>query len=133
MALFRLKKDKKVPGVSPPRKESDAQAATRAASIPAAAHGGGDVAHVLRSPRITEKASAHMSEGVYTFDVALDATKRSVSQAIAAAYGVRPRMVRIVAVRRKTRRSSRTGQYGMSRGGKKAYVYLKRGDSITLG
>ena len=90
------------------------------------------LADVLRNPRITEKATMHGAMGVYTFDIAESATKRSVSQAIFNTYSVRPRMIRIVLVPRKVRRNMRTGHSGRSRGGKKAYVYLKRGDTITI-
>ena len=73
-----------------------------------------------------------MSVGIYTFDVADRATKRDITKAIFEIYNVRPRMVRIVNIRGKVRRNARTGQYGMSRGGKKAYVYLKKGETITI-
>ncbi len=73
-----------------------------------------------------------MGVGVYTFDVAVRATKRDIAKAIFEIYDVRPRMVRVVTVPRKVRRNARTGQYGMSRGGKKAYVYLKKGETITI-
>ena len=93
---------------------------------------GGHISEILRAPRITEKASSNMSVGVYTFDVADRATKRGIAEAVFEIYNVRPRMVRIVNIHRKVRRNARTGQYGMSRGGKKAYVYLKKGETITL-
>ncbi len=89
-------------------------------------------AEVLRNPRVTEKATVHRELGVYVFDVAENATKRSIAAAVALLYKVSPRKVRIVPVPSKVKRSMRTGARGISRGGKKAYVYLKRGDSITL-
>jgi large subunit ribosomal protein L23 len=89
-------------------------------------------ADVLRNPRITEKASVHMSVGIYAFDIAETATKRSVMHAIYELYKVRPRAVHIVNIPRKMRRSTRTGKKGMTGGGKKAYVYLKKGETITL-
>jgi len=92
----------------------------------------GHLSEILRAPRITEKASSSMSVGVYTFDVADRATKRDITKAIFEIYHVRPRMVHVVNIHRKVRRNARTGQYGMSRGGKKAYVYLKKGETITL-
>ena len=60
-----------------------------------------------------------------------------ISKALQAAgarlvWAVHPRMIRIVPIRRKVRRNARTGQLGMSRGGKKAYVYLKKGETITI-
>ncbi|MBI4094112.1 50S ribosomal protein L23 [Candidatus Kaiserbacteria bacterium] len=92
----------------------------------------GQHAHVLRSPRITEKASDHQSLGVYTFDVSVSATKRSIAATISALYKVVPRKVRIVTVPSKQKRSVRTGARGVTRRGKKAYVYFKKGDTITL-
>ena len=92
----------------------------------------GDLSNILKNPRITEKATAHGELGVYTFDVAEVATKRSVASAIAALYKVTPRKIRIVSVPSKVRRSVRTGARGVSRGGKKAYVYLKKGDTIAI-
>lgn len=91
------------------------------------------LSHVLRHARITEKATMHSADGVYTFDIAENATKREVAQAVRALYKVTPRMVRVVTIRPKMRRSARTGKQGMKQGGKKAYVYLKKGETITIG
>ncbi len=91
-----------------------------------------DYAHVLKHPRITEKATTHQAASVYTFDIAERATKRDIIAAVRAIYKVTPHKVAIVVVPSKARRSMRTGQRGISRGGKKAYVYLKKGETITL-
>ena len=91
-----------------------------------------DLSHVLKSPRITEKATMHAEQGVYVFDVAENATKRSIMQAVLAHYKVMPRMVRVVTIQSKMKRNMRTGKSGMQHGGKKAYVYLKKGEQITL-
>lgn len=91
-----------------------------------------DLSHVLKTPRITEKAGMHQAAGVYTFDVADSTTKSEVVQAVRAQYGVSPRKVRVVSIHPKMRRSMRTGRVGFTRGGKKAYVYLKKGESITI-
>lgn len=92
-----------------------------------------DLSHVLKHARITEKATMHSSEGVYTFDIADGATKRDIAQAVQALYKVLPRMIRVVRVPTKMRRNPRTGKIGITRGGKKAYVYLKKGETITIG
>jgi large subunit ribosomal protein L23 len=90
------------------------------------------LAHMLRHARITEKASMHQSVGVYTFDVAQNATKRDIIQAVRALYKVTPIKIAIVPVPSKSRRNARTGKRGVTRGGKKAYVYLKKGETINL-
>ena len=91
-----------------------------------------DVTHVLRHARITEKATMHQGAGVYTFDISERATKRDVIAAVKALYKVTPRKVAVVTVPSKARRNMRTGKTGMSRGGRKAYIYLKAGETITI-
>lgn len=89
-------------------------------------------AHILKNPRITEKASMHSAQGVYAFDVAVSATKPQIARAVREVYKVTPRMVRVVTIRPKATRNVRTGKSGMRSGGKKAYVYLKSGETITV-
>ncbi len=94
---------------------------------------GRNLSAVLQHARVTEKASMHQSLGVYTFDIARSATKRDVIQAVRALYSVTPRKVRVVSIPTKSRRNARSGKIGMTGGGKKAYVYLKKGETITIG
>ena len=122
MALFQRKKTEEVVE----KKMEKPSAPLRDVSF------AGDLSHILKNPRITEKATAHGELGVYTFDVSPAATKRSVANAIVALYKVIPRKIRIVPVPAKVKRSVKTGARGVSRGGKKAYVYLKKGDMITI-
>ncbi len=93
---------------------------------------GHDVSHVLRHARITEKATMHSGAGVYTFDITENATKRDVIAAVRVLYKVTPLKVAVVTVPSKTRRNMRTGKVGVKRGGRKAYVYLKKGETITM-
>ncbi len=91
-----------------------------------------DSAHVLLNPRITEKATMHSADSVYTFHVAESANKHQIAQAVRELYKVTPRMVRVVRIPSKIKRNMRTGKEGVKKGGKKAYVYLKKGDTITM-
>ncbi len=115
-------------------KKTEKKEAIAIAAVPVSAPSsmGRDISSVLKHARITEKASMHQSSGVYTFDIAERATKRDVIQAVRSLYKVTPRMVRVVSVPVKTRRNVRTGKLGMTGGGKKAYVYLKKGENITI-
>ncbi len=124
MALFGKNKikEKSAEGGSPSKTD-----APRAQSVVR------DLSFVLRNARITEKATMHSTDGVYTFDIAEDATKRDVTQAVRTLYNVTPRMVRTVTIPTKMKRNARTGKRGRTRGGKKAYVYLKKGETITIG
>jgi len=91
-----------------------------------------DVAHVLQSPRITEKATMVTSNSIYVFDIDDAANKKQVMAAVEKVYKVKPQKVAIVNTKPKRVRNARTGTYGIKPGGKKAYVYLKKGESITI-
>jgi large subunit ribosomal protein L23 len=86
---------------------------------------------ILRRPRITEKATTLSAFNVYTFDVSVDANKKLVASAVKDIYNVSPVKVRMVMIPAK-RVTSRKGVQGKTTGGKKAYVYLKKGDTIEL-
>ena len=124
MALFG--KNKKTEETKPVAAVPATEQATSTTNV------SGNFAHVLKNPRITEKATMHQSVGVYTFDVAERATKQDIAAAVRQTYKVTPRKVRIVVVPSKTTRSMKTGRTGVKSGGKKAYVYLKSGETITI-
>lgn len=82
-------------------------------------------------PRMTEKAALGADKsGVYVFNVAKDATKKSIVGEVKKLYKVTPVRVRLLAVPTKTRYIR--GAWGNKGGGKKAYVYLKKGDKIEM-
>ncbi len=83
----------------------------------------------LLNPRITEKAALSADKSnVYVFEVAKNATKKSISASIRDAYKVTPLKVRLLAIPKKN--IIYRGRPGVRGGGKKAYVYLKKGDKI---
>lgn len=88
--------------------------------------------HIIKRPRITEKATILSLANTYVFDVATSSTKRDITTAVRDIYKVVPEAVRIVRVVSKTVRSRKTGKLGVKQGGKKAYVTLKKGESITI-
>ncbi len=96
--------------------------------------GGGkrDLSWVLIKPRITEKATDMGQVRAYVFNVANSANKREIAQAFAQVYKVFPAKVRVISIHSKTVRNARTGKSGIKPGGKKAYIYLKAGDSINV-
>lgn len=124
MALFGNKK-----------KTEKKEAPTPVAKPATAQHSSGvrnDLAHVLKHARITEKATMQQGANVYVFDIAQTATKRDVMLAVHSLYGVRPRKVAVINIRSKNIRNMRTGRAGVKGGGKKAYVFLTSGQTITL-
>lgn len=87
--------------------------------------------NVLLAPRITEKAVLGADKaGVYVFRVKQDATKKSISASVREAYGVTPKKIRVAAI--PSKQVFIRGKRGVKSGGKKAYVYLKKGDKIEL-
>lgn len=93
--------------------------------------------HIVISPRITEKGAYLSAQGAYVFDVRRDANKYEIAQAIHTLYKVTPRKITVVAVPSKrvmTRagRSGGTSRRGKTAQSKKAYVYLKKGESIEI-
>ena len=87
--------------------------------------------NVLLKPRITEKAALGADKfNVYVFEVAKEATKKAVSASVLSAYKVKPTKVNIVNI--PARKVFVRGKKGVKSGGKKAYVYLKKGDKIEI-
>ena len=87
---------------------------------------------ILLSPRITEKGAYLSEHGAYVFNVAIDANKKNIATAIKDVFKVTPRKVTIVAIPKKQSQTRGTNRWGKSGGGKKAYVYLKKGETIEI-
>jgi large subunit ribosomal protein L23 len=87
---------------------------------------------VLVAPRITEKAMRQSEQNVYAFEVARTASKFEVRDAVKALYNVTPVKINIVNKTPRQFKSRTKGRRFTERGIKKAYVYLKKGDTISL-
>lgn len=116
MALFGKKLEKKIPSVVVP-------------ALPPVAR---DISAVIVRPMITEKAAVMGDRNVYVFEVARSATKFDVRDAVRKLWNVTPAQINIVnrpprqyVIRARNRKAT-------ERSVKKAYVYLKKGDTIEL-
>lgn len=85
---------------------------------------------LILGPRITEKSAILAEKGVYTFNVAKLANKNEVKKAVKLVHGVEPLRVTVTQIAKKT--VTRRGITSVKQGGKKAVVYLKKGDKITF-
>jgi large subunit ribosomal protein L23 len=85
---------------------------------------------LIKATRVTEKGSLKAEQNVYTFNVEKNANKTEIKKAIFALYKVHPIKVNILPVPK--RRVSFRGKPGVRGGGKKAFVYLKKGDKIEF-
>jgi len=85
---------------------------------------------IIKNPRITEKASNLTTGDVYVFDIVGSTNKVEVSKAVFEIYKVHP--VRVNMLRIPKKRVVLRGKLSLRGGGKKAYVYLKKGDKIEF-
>lgn len=123
MALFGKKKETKVAKTETAKKVSNA---------PKALATDYNLDAVIVKPRITEKAIGQNDNSVYTFVVRPDATKYQVRAAVKSLYNVTPVKVNIVNKKPADRMVGSRGRAKHVKGMKKAYVYLKKGDTINL-
>ncbi len=114
------------------KKTKEGAAETAVVAVTTARATDTNLASVLQKPRITEKSVRLGEQNVYTFVVRRDATKRDVTAAIKALYNVTPVSVNIVNKAPRQFKSKAKGRYLTEKGMKKAYVYLKKGDTISL-
>lgn len=85
---------------------------------------------VIKNPRVTEKASFAQEQNMYTFDITSFANKTEIKKAIFALYKVKPIKVNVLNIPKKNIMSK--GKAGVRGGGRKAIVYLKKGDKIEF-
>ncbi len=85
---------------------------------------------VLRRPLITEKNTTLQAQGKYAFEVAEEANKHQIKQAVEKAFKVKVTTVNVMTVSGKSRRVGR--QQVLTSPWKKAIVTLKPGDKIEL-
>lgn len=90
----------------------------------------GRLESVISRPRITEKASDKAEDNVYVFDISPRANKVLIKEAVKNIYKVDTRKVNITKVPSKNIISR--GKRGVKQGGRKALVYLKKGDKIEI-
>lgn len=85
---------------------------------------------LIKGLRITEKAARAAQNNAYTFNVATNANKTEIKKAIKMLYGVTPIRVTVTQITEKV--VFIRGKVGKKQGGKKAVVYLKKGDKIEF-
>ena len=85
---------------------------------------------ILRRPIITEKSTYLQEESRYLFEVAPNATKPQIKEAVQEAFDVKVVKVNTMNVRGKRKRFG--PRIKPRRSWKKATVTLARGDSITI-
>ncbi|NNF71632.1 MAG: 50S ribosomal protein L23 [Rhodobacteraceae bacterium] len=85
---------------------------------------------VIRKPIITEKATMASEHGAVVFEVAMEANKPAIKDAVEALFGVKVKSVNTTITKGKAKRFR--GQPGRRRDVKKAYVTLEEGNTIDV-
>lgn len=87
--------------------------------------------NTIIAPHITEKATLGSEHGQVTFQVAKDATKPQIKQAVENLFGVKVKAVNTLIQKGKTKRFK--GVIGRRSDFKKAIVTLEEGETIDTG
>ncbi|MBP6860718.1 MAG: 50S ribosomal protein L23 [Candidatus Pacebacteria bacterium] len=90
------------------------------------------LAGALLTPWLSEKALIATEKGVYTFRIPMTATKKDVTLAVEKYYKVTPRQVRVVNLPAKKVSLRKRRGFGMKSAQRKAYVFLKKGETIQF-
>jgi len=85
---------------------------------------------VIRKPIITEKATMASEDNAVVFEVAIDANKPQIKEAVESLFGVKVKAVNTSITKGKAKRFR--GQLGKRKDVKKAYVTLEEGNTIDV-
>ena len=85
---------------------------------------------VIRKPIITEKATMASEANAVVFQVAMDATKPMIKEAVEAVFGVKVKAVNTTITKGKVKRFK--GRPGVRSDKKKAYVTLEEGNTSDV-
>ncbi|MEM7472172.1 MAG: 50S ribosomal protein L23 [Pseudomonadota bacterium] len=85
---------------------------------------------VIRKPIITEKATMASEANAVVFEVAIEANKPMIKEAVENLFGVKVKAVNTTITKGKAKRFR--GQLGKRKDVKKAYVTLEEGNTIDV-
>ena len=85
---------------------------------------------VIRKPIITEKATMASEANAVVFEVAIEANKPMIKEAVETLFGVKVKAVNTTITKGKSKRFR--GQLGRRKDVKKAYVTLEEGNTIDV-
>ena len=85
---------------------------------------------VIRKPIITEKATMASESNAVVFEVAIEANKPQIKEAVEGLFGVKVKAVNTTITKGKVKRFR--GRLGKRKDVKKAYVTLEEGNTIDV-
>lgn len=131
--LRRFRKNEQKPDTKPALKLTPIVSAPKKLAVKEVSHSKDTVqksGNGILIPRVSEKATALRAQNNFVFNVPRTANKRIVAQAVFAEYKKVPVAVHIVNFPKKS--IVMRGKRGTTGGGKKAYVFLKKGETIEI-
>lgn len=87
---------------------------------------------LIEKALLSEKAHKQMSMGIYTFVVAQSAEKKQIARLIEKQFSVKVKRVNVAKFAPKRKRVAKTRKTTAVGGGKKATVYLEKGQEIAM-
>ncbi len=85
---------------------------------------------IIRKPIVTEKATLASEHNAVVFEVAIDANKPQIKEAVESLFNVKVKAVNTTITKGKVKRFR--GQLGKRKDVKKAYVTLEEGNTIDV-
>lgn len=87
---------------------------------------------ILKKPIISEKSMKLVQEGLYTFEVAKDASKPLIAKAVSQKFNVKVLKVKIINVKGRVKSQKRVRKIYQTGGFKKALVKLGKGEKLAI-
>lgn len=88
--------------------------------------------NIIQKAILSEKVYSQIERGIYTFLVSSSATKEDIKRAVENQFSTKVLKVRVQTVPTKTRKITGTRKSIQIGGGKKAIVFLQKGQKIAL-
>src|SRR3989339_1193300 len=87
---------------------------------------------IIKKPIISEKSMKLAKDGLYTFEVAREASKPVIAKAMALKFNVKVISVKVINVKGKMKSQKRVRKLFQTGGFKKALVQVGKGDKIAI-
>lgn len=87
---------------------------------------------IIKKPLITEKTMKLAEKGLYTFEVAKEATKPQIAKAVADKFSVKVLKVKVINVKGKVKAQKRVRKTYETGNSKKAMVQVGKGQKIAI-
>lgn len=87
---------------------------------------------ILKRPIVTEKSMKLAQSGLYTFEVAKDATKPLIAKLVSERFGVKVLNVKTINMKGEVKSQRKIRKFYQTKGFAKAMVQVKKGDKIVL-